>query len=56
MSRHCRDYCGLLQVSRGVARQEKLWADSPHCEHFRKHPDEYRALIEAFSMSLQARS
>ena len=30
-----------MQRQRGVELYSKMWEDSPHCEHFRLHPEEY---------------
>ena len=36
------------QVQRGVRVEGQRWDDSGHCEHLRRHPEQYRALVKSF--------
>lgn len=42
----------LLQAARGVAVQSKVFPDSPHCEHYRKYPMEYKEQLSKFLTGL----
>ena len=41
------------QEARGVAVSSRLWQDTPHCEHYRFHPEKYTAELLDFTSSLQ---
>lgn len=38
----------LCWCCRGLDVRVKRWDKSAHCAHFRKHPDEYIAEVQAF--------
>ncbi|CAL8472211.1 g11753 [Coccomyxa elongata] len=40
------------QVARGVTVQSKVFPDSPHCEHYRKYPMEYKEQLSKFLAGL----
>jgi len=37
-----------IQKQRGVDVDNKMWADSAHCEHYRIYPDEYVSQLKRF--------
>ena len=42
----------VLQAARGVLVSSRIFSDSAHCEHYRKHPVEYHEEVERFIASL----
>ncbi|KAK9823884.1 hypothetical protein WJX72_006171 [[Myrmecia] bisecta] len=44
-----------MQRQRGVEVCHKEWLKSPHCEHYRRYPDEYKAELQAFLKALPTR-
>jgi pimeloyl-ACP methyl ester carboxylesterase len=36
------------QARRGLRVEARRWEDSGHCEHLRRHPEEYTALVRRF--------
>lgn len=43
---------GVLQGALGVTTTLRLWHDTAHCAHYRKHSEEYREELLAFLRSL----
>ena len=40
--------CMAQQAQRGVRVEGRRWEESGHCEHLRRHPEEYAALVRSF--------
>ncbi|KAL4419348.1 hypothetical protein ABPG77_001575 [Micractinium sp. CCAP 211/92] len=36
------------EAAHGIPVHHHCWDDTPHCEHFRKHPEQYRSLVRSF--------
>ena len=55
---HCQHHASqascdpILQASRGVQVSSRQFADSAHCEHFRRYPAEYCNELESFLSNL----
>ena len=42
------DFFMEQQAAHGAPVHHHCWDDSPHCEHFRVHREQYRSIIASF--------